>query len=181
MCRGATKHCVSKVVPVQQPTIAALALAAGGAPADATIGVMIGGNDQINRRLLRGFRRDESVADEFGLRFLDTARLSSRGLAELMRRTIAQRALPENRQSQYYQTHPGAADRLAVYNDHLQQSPFANSGLADTSRQLMTRRSPTSCVPTVPHHNKQLPTHRCLPPPTVIMAWPSRSFAVAIC
>ena len=39
-------------------TIAALALAAGGAPADATIGVMIGGNDQINRQLLRGFRRD---------------------------------------------------------------------------------------------------------------------------
>lgn len=120
-------------------TIAALALAAGGAPADATIGVMIGGSDQINRQLLRGFRRDESVADEFGLRFLDTARVSSRGLAEMMRRLAAQRALPENRQSQYYQTHPGAADRLAVYNDHLQQSSLTNSQLADRPRQLMTR------------------------------------------
>ena len=36
-----------------------------------------------------------------------------------MQRLAAQRALPESRQSSYYQTHPGAAERLGVYQDHV--------------------------------------------------------------
>ena len=60
--------------------IAALALAAGGAPNDAAVGVMVGGADQAKRKMLRSFRYDEAVADELGLEFLDKAGITSAGL-----------------------------------------------------------------------------------------------------
>ena len=55
------------------------------APADATIGVMIGGNDQVNRQRYADFdamsRWPTNLAGDF-----DTAQVSARGLAEMMRR-----------------------------------------------------------------------------------------------
>jgi predicted Zn-dependent protease len=119
--------------------IAALALAAGGAPSDATMGVIIGGTDLAKRKILHGYRRDESVADELGLRFLDASGVSSRGLAEMMRRMAAQSALPESHQHTYYQTHPGASERLAVYQDHLARSDHADSHVADDVQRIATR------------------------------------------
>ena len=86
--------------------LAAIALAAGGLPNDAAAGVMVGGTDQAKRSLLRSFRYDEAVADELGLEYLEKAGISSAGLEQMMRRMATQRALPESRQSQYYQTHP---------------------------------------------------------------------------
>ena len=56
--------------------ITALALAAGGAPSDAAVGVMVGGTDQAKRKLLRSFRYDEAVADELGLDYLEKAGIS---------------------------------------------------------------------------------------------------------
>src|SRR6056300_1044879 len=47
--------------------IAAIALAAGGVPNDAAVGVMVGGTDQAKRQMLQSFRFDEAVADELGL------------------------------------------------------------------------------------------------------------------
>ena len=131
--------------------IAALALTAGGAPGDAAMGVIIGGSDQAKRRVLGSFRRDESVADELGLRLLDEAEVSSRGLAEMMRRMAAQRALPENHQSIYYQTHPGAGERMSVYNDHLAKSPHADSHLPknidDLARRLIDKLRAYTAAP----------------------------------
>ncbi len=119
--------------------IAALSLAAGGAPSDATMGVIIGGVDQAKRKMLQGYRRDESVADELGLRFLDASGVSSRGLAEMMHRMAAQRALPESHQHTYYQTHPGASERLAVYQDHLARSDHADSQITDNVQHIARR------------------------------------------
>ena len=117
-------------------TIAGLALAAGGAPTDAAMGLVIGGSDQAKRSMLRGFQRDESVADELGLQFLERAGVSANGLADMMRRMAAQRALPESHQASYYQTHPGAASRLSVYNDHLAKSSHSTATLTqETQRQ----------------------------------------------
>ena len=50
--------------------LAAIALAAGGAPSDAVVGVAIGGNDRARRSMLQSFRYDEAVADELGLEYL---------------------------------------------------------------------------------------------------------------
>ena len=119
--------------------IAALALAAGGAPSDAAVGVMVGGTDQAKRKLLRSFRYDEAVADELGLEYLDKAGISSAGLEQMMRRMAAQRALPESRQSQYYQTHPDSAQRLAVYQDHALQDGHKSASLSADDTNLMNR------------------------------------------
>ncbi len=119
--------------------IAALALAAGGAPNDAAVGVMVGGADQAKRKMLRSFRYDEAVADELGLNYLDKAGISSAGLEQMMRRMAAQRALPESQQSQYYQTHPDSAQRLAVYQDHARQNGYKSAPLSANDTNLMSR------------------------------------------
>ena len=120
-------------------TIAALALAAGGALSDAAVGVMVGGADQAKRKMLRSFRHDEAVADELGLDYLDKAGISSAGLEQMMRRMAAQRALPKSRQSQYYQTHPDSAQRLAVYQDHARQDGHKSTPLSTSDTNLMNR------------------------------------------
>jgi len=119
--------------------IAAIALAAGGAPSDAAVGVLVGGTDQAKRKMLRSFRYDEAVADELGLDYLDKAGISSAGLEQMMRRMAAQRALPESRQSQYYQTHPDSAQRLAVYQDHARQDGHKSTPLSADDTNLMNR------------------------------------------
>ena len=98
-------------------TLAAIAVAAGGG-GDAAVGVLIGGQDQVTRKLLKTSRHDEAVADEIGLSLLKKSGISANGLRNMMQRLAAQRALPESRQSRYYQTHPDAAERLSVYLDH---------------------------------------------------------------
>jgi len=97
--------------------LAAIAVAAGGG-GDAAVGVLIGGQDQVTRKLLKTSRHDEAVADEIGLSLLEKSGISANGLRNMMQRLAAQRALPESRQSRYYQTHPDAAERLSVYLDH---------------------------------------------------------------
>ena len=118
--------------------LAAIALAAGGG-GDTAAGVLIGGQDQATRKLLQTIRYDEAVADEIGLSLLDKAGISASGLRDMMQRMAAQRALPENRQSRYYQTHPAAAERLRTYQDHVNRSagqttPINNEMLALVDR-----------------------------------------------
>ncbi len=119
--------------------IAALALAAGGASSDAAVGVMVGVTDQAKRKMLRSFRYDEAVADELGFDYMDKAGISSAGLEQMMRRMAAQRALPESWQSQYYQTHPDSAQRLAVYQDHALQDGHKSASLSADDTNLMNR------------------------------------------
>ncbi|MDC0649959.1 M48 family metalloprotease [Alphaproteobacteria bacterium] len=119
--------------------IAAIALTASGAPNDAAVGVMVGGADQAQRKMFRSFRYDEAVADELGLDYLDKAGISSAGLEQMMRRMAAQSALPESRQSQYYQSHPDPAQRLAVYQDHASKEGHKSAPLSADSTNLMNR------------------------------------------
>ncbi len=119
--------------------LAAIALAAGGVPTDAAMGLVIGGTDQAKRKMLRSFRYDEAVADELGLNYLDKAGITSAGLEQMMQRMAAQRSLPESRQSKYYQTHPDAAQRLSIYQDHTRQTTHRTAQLPAIKQQLMKR------------------------------------------
>ena len=119
--------------------LAAIALAAGTGSNDAAVGVMIGGQDRAQRNLLASVRRDESVADELGLKILDDAGYSALGLRDMMQRMASQRALPESRQSSYYTTHPGAEIRLGTYQDHINQSPASDNILPARINQMMAR------------------------------------------
>jgi len=119
-------------------SLAAVAAAAGG-HGDAAAGLLIGGTDRANRNLLSSVRRNEAVADEIGLAMLDDAGISSTGLRDMMARLARQRALPESRQSQYYTTHPGAADRLRVYQDHVSTSAHSATPLPPATEAAFTR------------------------------------------
>ena len=109
-------------------TLAAIGAAASG-HGDAAAGLLLGGNDRANRNLLSSVRRNEAVADEIGLSLLDDAGISSIGLRDMMAQLSRQRALPESRQSEYYSTHPGAAQRLQTYQDHVNTSPYSQTPL----------------------------------------------------
>jgi len=119
-------------------SLAAAAAVVAGSP-DAAVGLALGGIDQGQRRYLKTSRRDESIADEWALRLLDEAQISSAGLADFMRRLAGQRALPETRQTSYYSSHPGAADRLSVFNDHSLRTRHEARSLSPQQLALMAR------------------------------------------
>ncbi len=118
--------------------LAAIAVAAGGS-GDAAAGVFIGGTDRARRNLLSSIRRNEAVADEIGLKLLDKTKISAVGLRDLMQRLSRQRALPESRQSEYYTTHPGAAQRLLTYQDHVNNSPYSAYEMPKVVTQIFER------------------------------------------
>ena len=119
-------------------TAAAIAVAAGG-QGGAAAGVLIGGNDQAARGYLASRRRAESIADEISLRLLEDTGMSAVGLRDLMQRMARQRSIPESRQSTYYSTHPGAADRLQTFQDHLNRSPHSDTPAPDAVTKLFER------------------------------------------
>ena len=98
--------------------VAAVALTAAGS-ADAAVGVMAGSADQTRRIVLARSRQDEGVADEYAIRLMENQGYSVAPLAERMRQIASQRMLPESRQSEYYMSHPGALERSAVFQDHV--------------------------------------------------------------
>ncbi len=100
--------------------VAAIALSASGNP-DAAVGVLAGGTDQSRRMILAQSRQDEGVADEWAIKLMESQNLSLQPMADAMRKIGAQRSLPQSRQSDYYLTHPGAQDRSAVFQDHVNQ------------------------------------------------------------
>ena len=118
--------------------LAAIAVAAGGG-GDAAAGVLIGGQDQVTRKFLQNIRHDEAVADEIGLTLLDKSGISAVGLRDLMLRMATQRALPENRQSPYYRTHPDVAERLGTYQDHVNGQAGHTTPINDEILALVDR------------------------------------------
>ena len=98
--------------------VAAVALTAGGS-GDAAVGVLAGGIDTSQRVILARSRQDEGVADQWAIRLMKGQMLSLYPLTEAMRKIAAQRLLPQSRQSEYYQTHPAAKERSAVFQDHI--------------------------------------------------------------
>ena len=120
-------------------TLAAAAIAASGASGDAAIGVALGGFDRANRNYLSLSRNDESVADEWALRLLESQDISAAGLSDFMRRIAGERALPETRQSDYYRSHPGAGARLLVFEDHVRDHGTESPGITPEDDALMRR------------------------------------------
>ena len=123
-------------------TIAAVAIAAGG-QSEAAAGVLLGGADRANRNILSSVRQNEAIADELGLKLLDAAGISAKGLRDMMARLARQSALPESRQSQYYATHPGTKQRLQTYQDHVNKSPHSDTklstGLTEKFNRIKTK------------------------------------------
>lgn len=118
--------------------LAAAAVAASGG-SDLALGIVVGGIDRSQRNYQARSRNDESVADEWALRLLDKTGISSHGLADFMARSSGLRALPENRQSEYYNSHPGTDERLATFRDHLAKSNPGDKRISDQQLDDMSR------------------------------------------
>ena len=95
---------------------------------------------------MQTIRYDEAVADEIGLSLLDKSGISANGLRDMMQRMAAQRALPESRQSTYYKTHPDAAKRLSIYQDHINRQTGKTIPISDEINALVNRWKPR-CAP----------------------------------
>ena len=108
------------------------AAAAIGGSGELAAGLLVGGNDRAARQFYYGSRINEAVADEWALEMLDQLEISSTSMVKMMQRLSQQNVLPENHQSEYYRTHPGTKQRLAVYEDHLSKSNFKDSTMAET-------------------------------------------------
>jgi len=109
-------------------TLAAIATTATG-ETDAAAGIILGGTDRARRTYLSSSRQDEAVADECALMAMEKAGFSATGLSQLMRRLSGQRALPQNRQSAYYSTHPNPELRLSAIEDHVKESQVTDKPL----------------------------------------------------
>lgn len=98
--------------------VAAIALSAAGS-GDAAVGLLVGGADKTQRIVMARSRQDEGVADEWAMRLMKNQGYSLRPMSEMMRGLASQRLLPQSRQTDYYLTHPGAMERSAVFQDHI--------------------------------------------------------------
>jgi predicted Zn-dependent protease len=89
--------------------------------------VITGGQSIAQRSILSFSRAQESSADSAGMQFLDTAKISARGLSEFLTKLAGQELLPLDRQVEYLRTHPLTRDRIDAVHYHVEQSPFADS------------------------------------------------------
>jgi predicted Zn-dependent protease len=88
--------------------------------------VMTGGQSVAQRSILSFSRMQESSADAAGMRFLDTAKLTSKGLLEFLQKLSGQELLPLDRQSEYTRTHPLTQDRIDAVREHVDNSPCSD-------------------------------------------------------
>ena len=106
--------------------VAAIALTASG-NGDAAVGTLIGSVDQTNRIILAHSRQDESVADQWAIKLMEKRGYSTKPIAKMMARLARERLLPEDRQSEYYLSHPGVKQRGAIFQTHAASLSYADT------------------------------------------------------
>lgn len=104
------------------------------------IGVLGGaGVSTIGRALLHYNRGQEQSADQAGLRFLDTAHMSARGLYEFLDILSEQELLSSARQDPYLLTHPLTRDRIDFVRTSMAQSRWSNTPVAVELNEMHKR------------------------------------------
>jgi len=94
---------------------------------DAAMAVLSGGQQATIASLLQYSQTQESAADQAGLRFLDDAGVSARGLGDFLRVLENQELLAVGRQDPYMRTHPVTRSRIDAVEAHVARSPFSNA------------------------------------------------------
>ncbi|MDE2029690.1 MAG: M48 family metalloprotease [Alphaproteobacteria bacterium] len=104
-----------------------LAAAAGAASGSGSLAAGgVAGSSQIAERSYLGFSRSqEASADAAGMKFLDRAGISTRGMLNFLKKLQGQEMLPMSQQDEYVQTHPLTQDRVDAVQQHLDDSPPA--------------------------------------------------------
>ena len=113
------------------------AIASGQPGAAAT--VITGGTGMAENNLLAFSRTQEGSADAAGMRFLDTAHITTQGFRDFLQKLAGQELLPANRQVAYTRTHPLTQDRIDAVADHLENSPWKNAMLGPVATEQFQR------------------------------------------
>jgi predicted Zn-dependent protease len=91
----------------------ALALAAAAAGAgDAALGIALGTQSSAQRAFFKHTRAEEASADQSGVRYLRSAKISAKGMLDVLEIFRGQELLAETRQDPYLRSHPLSRDRI---------------------------------------------------------------------
>ncbi|MEE8334681.1 MAG: M48 family metalloprotease [Alphaproteobacteria bacterium] len=118
-----------------------LGVAVGALSGQPGAGVMIGGGGgAVARRSLLNFSRSqEQAADQAAVTYLDSARLSTKGILEFLTILEQQEFLQSERQDAYLRTHPLTRSRIAFVRGHVERSPYSNNRAPEKFEQLHRR------------------------------------------
>jgi predicted Zn-dependent protease len=106
---------------------------------DAAAAVLSGGQQATLASLLQYSQTQESAADQAGLKFLDDAGVSARGLGNFLRVLENQELLSVGRQDPYMRTHPVTRARIEAVEAHIARSPFTNASTPPEFLELHKR------------------------------------------
>jgi len=101
--------------------------AGGNDLGNAGTGVLLGGNELVQRGLLSQMRQQESAADQAGIKFLEATHQSGRGMLETFERFAQQEYISDAQKDAFVRSHPIATDRLARLRTLVEQSPYYNA------------------------------------------------------
>lgn len=106
-----------------------LGLAAGILARDpgAAVAIASGGQQVAERSYLNFSRGQEQAADQAGLRYLDRAGLSSKGMLEFLSILSGQELLHTTRQDPYVLTHPLTRGRITFVRNHVENSRLTDN------------------------------------------------------
>ena len=97
---------------------------AAGAPADAGIGILTGGQTAAQRTVLKFRRVQEASADQAAAQFLYNAKLSGKGLIEVFEKFRFEQMMVAPNLDPYIVSHPLSSDRIAHLEAKLKASPY---------------------------------------------------------
>ncbi|MFQ5348016.1 MAG: M48 family metalloprotease [Rhodothalassiaceae bacterium] len=97
---------------------------AAGAPADAGVGIITGGQTAAQRTALKFRRVQEASADQAAAQFLQNAKLSGKGLIEVFEKFRFEQLMVAPNLDPYIVSHPLSSDRIAHLEERLKASPY---------------------------------------------------------
>lgn len=86
--------------------------------------IIAGSNSMAMRRFFSHSRVQESSADQAGLRFMEAAQISPKGLISFFGKLESEELMPLDQQSEYMRTHPLTRDRIEAVSTTAQKSPY---------------------------------------------------------
>lgn len=122
-----------------------LGLAAGILARDpgAAVAIAGGGSHVAERTFLNFSRGQEQAADQAGVRYLDRAGFSSKGMLEFLTILSGQEFLHTSRQDPYVLTHPLTRGRISFVRHHVENSRLSErpvpKGYAEAHRRMVAK------------------------------------------
>jgi predicted Zn-dependent protease len=103
--------------------------------------IISGGQSYAQSNFMRFSRGQEQAADQAGVKYLDRAGISSRGLSEFFRVLEKENVLAVSRMNPYLQSHPLTRDRINFVDNHVANSPLAEQppGQAEAHARMVAK------------------------------------------